>query len=460
MIETTTDLIIGIAFGLVIGIGPAIAVGVLSAVCSGRGLRLPLSASVTLGTGFAALNGYFVGVLEPGLVRTQLPRLAAGTLVVALLSMYATSQGERVASELPFGSGRPIRRGRSLSAEAIDSVDAMGQVTIRTTGRIRDIDGYPPLSPDVRTALEADAWRFPVDLPLSALETRLETRLRTGYELAAVSVSIDGRGRAAVAAAPASGDIATAIPDGWRAVSISALSPAGLAPGDIIGVPVRDRSVTGTVLRVSGDGQSRNVHVGTSASKISPSSDPVTDSGAGSSERGTLENGHHPTVGAVNAARRPTAETTGGDGCVTVAVPSADAEPLLTAERARIVAHATGPDADREALSRLERAAYSVRRVTFGSVAAAVEQTDGASDDSIRVLAANRSNPDENASSPTNLTTVAERETWCFDPDVTTLDDRDEVFVVGKRTALRRRIDDDRDSNPKSTVLPAVAGDS
>lgn len=459
MIETTTELIIGIAFGLVIGIGPSIAVGVLGAVCRDRGSRLPLSASIVIGVALAALNGYFVGVLEPGVVRTQLPRLATGTLVVSLLSIYATSQGERVASELPFGSGWPILRGRSLSAGAIDSVDAMGQVTIRTTGRIRDIDGYPPLSPDVRTALEADAWRFPADLPLSALETRLETRLRTGYELAAVSVSIDGRGRATVAAAPASGDIATAVPAGWRAVSIAALCPAGLAPGDVIDVHVRDRSVTGTVLRVSRDVQSGEVHAGASASETSPSSDPITDSGAGSSERGSLENGGHPTVGAVNAVPRSTVETTGGDGIVTVAVPSGDADPLLTAERARIVVHASGPDADREALSRLERAAYSVRRVTFGSVAAAVEQTDGASDDSIRVLAANRFGSDATDSGPTNLAAVGERESWCIRPDVATLKDRDEVFVVGKRTVLRR-ISDDRNSNPKSTVIPAVAGES
>jgi len=154
-----------------------------------------LPASVALGVALAALNGYFVGVLEPGLVRTQLPRLATGTLVVAILTVSAASQGERVASELPFGAGRPTQRNRSLAAAAIDSVDAMGQVTVRTTGRIRDMDGYQSLSPDVRQALEADAWRFPADLPLSALETRLETRLRTEYELAAVAVSIDRRVR-------------------------------------------------------------------------------------------------------------------------------------------------------------------------------------------------------------------------------------------------------------------------
>jgi len=62
----------------VVGIGPAIAAGALGAVFSARGSRLPLPASVALGVALAALNGYFVGVLEPGLVRTQLPASQPG----------------------------------------------------------------------------------------------------------------------------------------------------------------------------------------------------------------------------------------------------------------------------------------------------------------------------------------------------------------------------------------------
>ncbi|PGF17072.1 hypothetical protein CP556_13735 [Natrinema sp. CBA1119] len=460
MIETTTELIIGIAFGLVIGIGPAIAVGILGAVFSDRGSSLPLPASVALGVAMATLNGYFVGVLEPGLVRTQLPRLATGTLVVAILTVSAASQGERVASELPFGAGRPTQRNRSLAAAAIDSVDAMGQVTVRTTGRIRDIDGYQSLSPDVRRALEADAWRFPADLPLSALEMRLETRLRTEYELAAVAVSIDGRARATVAAAPESGDTATAVPDGWRAVSISALLPTGLRPGDDVAVHVRGASVTATVLSASQRDQSGHGQAAPSLSDDLPVSGPATDSGAGFSEGGTIGNGSRPAIGATNAAPRPTAETVGGDGHVTVAVPSADADSLLAAERARIAVPASGLDADRQALSRLERADYSVRRVSFGTVREHVDTGDGATDETIRVLAASRPNDDGDGTGSTSIDPVAERETWCLDPDVATLDDRDDVFVVGERIELQRRIDDEREPTPRSTVIPVLEGES
>lgn len=460
MIETTTELIIGIAFGLVIGIGPAIAVGSLAAVRSARDSRLPSSASVVLGVTLAALNGYFVGVLESGPVRTQLPRLATGTLVVAILAVYAASQGERVASELPFGAGRPTQRTRSLSAEAIDSVDAVGQVTIRTTGRVRDIDGYQSLSPDVRRALEADAWRFPADLPLAALETRLEARLRTEYELAAVAVSIDGRGRATVAAAPESGDIATAVPDGWRAVSISALLPTGLRPGDDVAVHVRGASVTATVLSAGRRDQAGHGRAGASLSDVPPVSESATDSGAGFSEGDAIENGSRPTVGTTNVVPYPTAETVGGDGRVTVAVPSADADSLLTADRARIAVPASGPDADRQALFRLERADYSVRRVSFGAVRKPVDTGDGATDETIRVLAASRRNADADGTGPTSVDPVAGRETWCLDPDVATLDDRDDVFVVGDRIALQQRIDDDGEPTPRSAVIPALEGDS
>ncbi|MFC6769435.1 hypothetical protein ACFQE6_31710, partial [Natrinema soli] len=78
----------------------------------------------------------------------------------------------------------------------------------------------------------------------------------------------------------------------------------------------------------------------------------------------------------------------------------------------------------------------------------------------IRVLAASRRNADADGTGPTSVDPVAERETWCLDPDVATLDDRDDVFVVGDRIALQRRIDDDGEPTPRSAVIPALEGDS
>ncbi|WP_226038738.1 hypothetical protein [Natrinema sp. DC36] len=89
-----------------------------------------------------------------------------------------------------------------------------------------------------------------------------------------------------------------------------------------------------------------------------------------------------------------------------------------------------------------------------------VDTGDGATDDTIRVLASNRRDSDADGTGPTSVDPVTEQETWCFDPDVATLDDRDEVFVVGERTALQRRIDDDREPTPRSTAIPALEGKS
>lgn len=410
MIGATTELVVGVAFGFVVGVGPAIAAGALAAVTDCRDRGLPLPAAVGIGVFLVACNGYLVGLFEGGVGRAQVPRIGAAVLVVALLAVFAASQGERVASELPVGADRPTVRKRSLSAAAIDAVDAMGQVRIRTTGGVRDIDGYPPLSPDVRTAIEADAWRLPADLPLSALETRLATRLRTEYDLTAASVSIDGRGRATVAAAPATDGIAASVPDGWRAVSVSAPTPPGLEPGTAVEVAARDASTAGTVLSVDANGRS---------------------------ERGT-----------------GTDDSVGGHGAVTVAVPATDAAPLLAAERARIAVPATGHDPEREALARLERADYAVRHVSGGAIASRLEAADDETDDRIHPIAS--SSPTEaDATERAGVKPVSDRDRWELDPDPAKLDDRDSVFVAGDRITLQRCIDGDRDSRPRPPVETA-----
>ncbi|ELZ13013.1 hypothetical protein C478_08838 [Natrinema thermotolerans DSM 11552] len=411
MIEITTELVVGIAFGFVVGVGPAIVVGALAVVTDCRDRELPLPAAVGLGVFLAGCNGYFVGLLEGGVSRAQVPRFGAAALVIALLSASAASQGERIAAELPIGADRPTIRKRSLSAAAIDAVDAMGQVRIQTTGGVRDIDGYPPLSPDMRTAIEADAWRLPAGLPLSALETRLATRLRTEYDLTAVSVSIDGRGRATVAAAPPTDGVAAAVPDGWRAVSVSAPFPPGLVPGTTVEVVTRDASTTGTVLSV--DGCAR----------------PGRETGAD--------------------------DSTDEDETVTVAVPAPDATPLLAADHVRIAVPATGHDPEREALARLERADYAVRHVSGGTIASALEASKGETDDLIHPVAAS-SPVDVDATETTGAKPVADRNRWQLDPDPETLDDRESVFVSGEKVTLQRYIDDDRDLRPPPPVEAAT----
>ncbi|OAQ54545.1 hypothetical protein HTG_03040 [Natrinema mahii] len=409
MIEITTELVVGVAFGFVVGIGPAIAVGALAAVTDCRNRGLPLPAGVGIGLGLAGCNGYLVGLFDGGVGRAQVPRFVAAVIVIALLAVFAVSQGERVAAELPIGADRPTVRRRSLSAAAIDAVDAMGQVQIRTTGDVRDIDGYPPLSPDVRAAIEADAWRLPADLPLSALESRLATRLRTEYDLTAASVSVDGRGRATVAAAPPTDGVAASVPDGWRAVSVSAPSPPELDPGTTVEVSARDASTAGTVLSADRDAR---------AGRGAGTDDSVDEYGA-----------------------------------VTVAVPATDAAPLLAADRVRIAVPAAGHDPEREAIARLERAGYAVRHVSGGAIASTLEAAE--TDDSIHPVAASLP-ADADGIETAEAKPVADRNRWQLDPDSEGLEERESVFVAGEKVTLQRCVGDDRDSRPPPPVETAT----
>ncbi len=160
----------------------------------------------------------------------------------------------------------------------------------------------------MRASIRDGEWTFPVDVPLVELEARFADRLRSEFELADVSVRLDENARATVNAAPPVGALSKRIPAGKRAVSISALLPTGLAAGDEVDVVVGDRTVSGTVLSVTG--------------------------GAKAAGRETAE-----TDGGVDTKQPTPASTStapGGDGRVTLAVSRRDATALLetsTAER-------------------------------------------------------------------------------------------------------------------------------
>ncbi|RQG93123.1 hypothetical protein EA462_02660 [Natrarchaeobius halalkaliphilus] len=384
MIEVTTEIIVGVAFGLVVAIGPAIAVGTLGAAGAylGRGLSRPESVAIALS--LAVGNGYAIGVVGPQIidVRTQTPRLLVATAIVALLAMYANSLGARIASELPIGSSFPLVRNRSLSPESLESVDASGQVTIQSTGDVRDIEGYPPLSPRVRHVLEQGSWRVPADLSLPELERRLEQRLRTTENLAAVSVSIDGTGRATIAAAPPASEVASRVPDGWRAVSVPALVPSGAVPGEEIVVYTRDGAVTGSLLETN-DGD---------------------------------------RIGRVNDG------TIGGEKCVTVAVPIADAESVLRTDRCRLGVRPQRASETVEALALLERADCSIGRVTGGELTAILEDDHERAD--VWPIVADSSESRE-------VDTERPRQ-WVVEPAIADLATDDDVFVVAESLTVDR----------------------
>ncbi|GAB3665612.1 hypothetical protein [Halopiger thermotolerans] len=366
MIDLPSESLLGIAYGLLFGFGPALLAG-LAAIAVGIGTdrSLPVSAGlatvpVAIGTGIAA------GIFDPSAGLEHGSRVAFASTVAGALGIVAVAQGDQIATELPRDRAVPIVRGTALSADAIDAVDAMGQVTIRSAGAIREFDGYPSPSPALRTALAEGAWRFPADLQLSELERRLEQRLRTIHGLSAIDVAVDGRGRATITAAPPTKGVATSLPDGTRAVTVSGLLPTGIESGDRVAI--------GAVDADSGDGD-----------------------GDESAVAATLE-GEVLAVGAgEDSSVRSRSDSTefhaadagfdGGSGRLTVCVAASDAGRLLAADRYRIAVLPSGDAPAFEAAALLEEAGRPIRSIGGGD-ALGGEDADGALDaDAGEVLA-------------------------------------------------------------------------
>ncbi|AQL42159.1 hypothetical protein BV210_05285 [Halorientalis sp. IM1011] len=398
------EVLLGISFGVLIGIVVSFAVGAFSFTISYYWEQeLSQIAVVLLILPLVAVDALYVGIIGAGV--QQIPRLLIGLLVIVMLALYANSQGQKIAGELPRETSQPTERKRTLSAEAVDSVDGLGQVTIRTAGEIRGIDGYPSLSPDVHSALAEGAWRLPADLPLPELERRLEDQLRTDHGLGEVSVSIDGRGRATITAAPPTAGVASRVPEGWRAVTVAALLPTGLSPDDEVSVRTDEGSVEGTVLGI--------------------------DRTVGGDSKGLVPDG---------------GATAGGDGRVTVAVPASGAGTLLDADGGRVVVHPRGRRHDFEAFSLLDDADRTIRKLTLtpavrkaladGAIdplavrdaAAETDGTDGDGDDS-------KETPDADPAA------AGARQGWTFGPEQSALERADEAFVVGE-TAVLHRLDE------------------
>ncbi|HKL28740.1 MAG TPA: TrkA C-terminal domain-containing protein [Natrialbaceae archaeon] len=409
------EVLYGIYLGLLTGIIPAFVAGALGFVFRYvTGVTLPGLGVVALAVAIAGINGGLLGLLEEDVVSS--PRLLVAVIVVMMLALYAHSQGDKLGQELPRRFSLQGLRRRTLSADVVEFVGGMGRVTITASPPIKDLEGYPALPADLRETLAEGRWEFPADLPLSELESRLAERLRTEHDLTDVSVAVDERGEATIAAAPPSGGLSRRVPATHRAVSIAALVPTGLARGESVRVITDRGTVEGTLLSATSDPK-----------KASPTPPPDED--------GAVTDGGDAEESAAPAAHARAPTTDGGEGQVTVAVPRADARTLLVADRGKVVVRSRGTRREYELLSLFRRTGNRVRRVAVGSDGdldgvtlgeAAVRDAYG-----VAVLALRHSSgaADERG---------ADRR-WTFSPrGDATVTAGDELFVVGDRDALAR----------------------
>ncbi|MFB6106413.1 MAG: potassium channel family protein [Halobacteriaceae archaeon] len=342
-------VLLGVYLGVLTGLIPSLVAWGLAVIWRYvTGLAVPAFGVMVLAVAIAGVNGGLLALNDPSVLGSENNvTLVTAILVVMMMSFYAHDRGDRFAASLPRRLTFKALRDRTLSADVIERVGAVGRVRVRVVGTVGNIEGYPPLPRDLREDIAGSEHPFPADLSVSDLEARLADRLREEHDLADVSVTIDERARATVAAAPPLSGLSKRVPTGKRAVSVSALVPSGLAAGDDVVVALDGDRVTGTVVGV------------TSAPE-----------GAGPQE----ETAGPPADDAAAATTDPHAETptpageaapaTGGDGRVTLAVDRGDAQTLLRADRGAVVVTARGTTREYELVSLLRRAGQRIRRVT------------------------------------------------------------------------------------------------
>ncbi|WP_227353436.1 potassium channel family protein [Haladaptatus salinisoli] len=381
-------LLLGLYLGALTGVVPALVAWSLGFVFRYvTGVTLPGFAVVVLGVAIAGVQGGLLGLLDPPVVNS--PIGVVGVIVVMLATQYAHAKGDAMGASFPRRIGLRRLREHRLSSDVIERVGRFGRVRVTVAGEIGDIEGYPPLSDDLRAKLREGEWTFPADLPLRELESRLADRLRTEHEFADVTVEIDATGTATVSAAPPEGSLSRRVPPNRRAVSVDTLVPTGLARGDEVAFAVADDEVAGTVL---------------SAKTDSESTDDAADDGE-------------------PVSRAPT--TTGGDGRLTVSVSRADATRLLEGEPSKLRVRSRGRRSEFQLVNLLERAGQQFGRMSIR----AGSELDGATLGETRVR----------DSYGVAILAVERDDDWTVAPPGTTvLADGDELYVAGTRTALDR----------------------
>lgn len=339
-IEPIADIFLGVYIGLLASIFPAfIAFSIGFIFKYFTTVTIPGLGVVALGGTLAGVSGGLMGLMDPTLSESWTSITAV--LVILMSSLWAHSQGDKLATATPRKLTLKALRETRLSIDLAERIDSYGQVHIQPIGDITDIEGYPPLPDDTRHQLGTSSWRFPATLSITELESKLEERLLTDYELTEVSVRIDKQGRAQIAAAPSTAGLSRRVPPGRRAVSIQTVLPTGVGRGDRVTVKLPDGNVTGSVVSA----WTTDAEVPTEPLKVEAK---TTDSG-----------------GEAVTQFVPKMTTTGGKGVVTIAVPYEDGRRVIRSDFAPIIIHSRGKQREYEIIGVLKRDGNRFRTVVI-----------------------------------------------------------------------------------------------
>jgi len=393
------EILVGVYLGVLTGIIPAVVAGALGFLFKYvTNVTLPGFGVVVLGVALAGINGGLLALADPAILQSaNAVVVTTGLLIVMMMTLYAHAQGDKLGASLPRRLSLRKLGEQTLSTDLVEVVAGRNEVTITVAGPVTDIEGYPPLPEELRARIQDSEWRLPADLQVSELETRLSERLRTEYDLGDVTVTISGKGEAAVAAAPPFSGLSRRVESGKRAVSVDTLVPTGLARGDIVTAQAGETSIRGTV--------------------VSAQSSPLS---ADSKETDTS-----PTEATVEPPAETTAAPTtkGGQGQVTMAVNRGEVATLLGIDRAKVVVASRGTGREYEAISLLRRSNRRFQRLSI--------REGGTLDNAETSVTAVRKTHD------VLVVAVRTEDTWTFAPRGSlSLSPGDELFVVGTSDAL------------------------
>jgi len=400
MASFPAEILLGIYLGLLVGTLPAlVAWGMGFGFRYLTGVTIPGFGVSTLAIALAGVNGGLLALADESITQNpNAPRLVTAIVVVGMTAMYAHSKGDRMAAEFPRRLSLADLRSKTISRELADLLDDGSEVRIRVVGEVADMEGYPPLSAELRAEVRNAELTFPADLRLDELESRVADRLRTEYDLGDVSVSVDERGRATVVAAPPFSGLSKRVADDRRAVSVSGLIPTGLARGDEVTVITPDAQVRGTVVSAQTGPRPSDADSKADASPVAVDDEELQA-----------------------PVRAPT--TGGGDGRLTVAVTRTDVQPLLRATKVKVVVESRGTQREYEVVSMLRRADNHLRRFEVHPDSPAVGRALGT--------------PVLDGESGVSILGVRKPEGWLIAPrSAMTLDAGDELFAAGTRDAL------------------------
>jgi CBS domain-containing protein len=217
-----TDIISGILSGLVYALMSSVFVIFLSMIFKYfTNETFPWFISTAIGLGIVGISGGLLAILDE-----PTPLSMTRILVATLVLVWATNQGDKLATLLPKKKMHlgMINRQNHLAFKVPDERD------------IVDIPGKPRVGLAVKKELAGKEFLLPADIPKEDIVNRLRRRLLADWGLGDAELELDQQGRFAFFAISAreqglSGDLkedSVAVPMTCHAI------PIGLASGDIV----------------------------------------------------------------------------------------------------------------------------------------------------------------------------------------------------------------------------------